>query len=351
MSKSSPRLLAFGLALSLLAASCATGERPELVEAPATEFELTERTVESGAAPASSSPTSTVAPAPATSVASAPATPAPTTVPPTTLPPVPQRPVAPEDPVELASVIVESERAIREPGADPLSLVDIAHRQQVAYRLLGSAPELDAAVFDNLPDDLKPIVELNIASRREFRGMHSDASLSSNVPAWEIIPPAPADDLLRFYQDTEAATGIEWEYLAAINLVETRMGRIRGLSTANAQGPMQFIPATWADWGEGDINNPADAIMAAGRYLDFRGGPEDMDAALWGYNNSDRYVRGVQAYAQVMRDDPQAFFGYYHWQVYFLTDQGTLWLPEGYLQTESTPVAEYLAEHPESAPR
>ena len=220
----------------------------------------------------------------------------------------------------------------------------------MAYRLLGSAPELDEVVFANLPDDLKPIVELNIASRREFRGMHSDASLSANVPAWEIITPAPADELLGYYQAAESATGIEWEYLAAINLVETRMGRIRGLSTAGAQGPMQFIPATWADWGEGDINNPADAIMAAARYLDYRGGPEDMDKALWGYNNSDRYVRGVQAYAQVMRDEPRAFYGYYHWQVYFLTQQGTLWLPEGYFQPESLPVAAFLADHPESAP-
>lgn len=344
------RLLSGALAICLVAAACTTGDRPELVESPSNSLDLTERTVESTSATLEPSASTVTSAPPATIAATTTPPTVPPTLPPTTLPPTPQRPVAPEDPVELAALIVESERAIRDPSADPAALADIAHRQQVAYRLLGSAPELDAVVFANLPDDLKPIVELNIASRREFRGMHSDASLSSNVPAWEIIEPAPAADLLSFYQATEAATGIEWEYLAAINLVETRMGRIRGLSTANAQGPMQFIPATWADWGQGDINNPADAIMAAGRYLDFRGGPEDMDKALWGYNNSDRYVRGVQAYAQVMRDEPRAFYGYYHWQVYFLTDQGTLWLPEGYLQTESVPVPEYLAEHPESAP-
>lgn len=348
MSALSPRtrrspIVAIALSLSLAATACTTGDRPQLVEAPAGSVELTERTVESTSPPISNA-------APATTLSAPPTTVLPTTVPPTTVPLGPQRPVAPESPTELAALIVESERMIRDPSIDPSTLTDIAHRQQVAYRLLGSAPELDAEVFANLPDDLKPIVELNIASRRQFRGMHSDASLSSNVPAWEIISPAPAEDLLGFYRAAEDATGIEWEYLAAINLVETRMGRIRGLSTANAQGPMQFIPATWADWGEGDINNPADAIMAAGRYLDFRGGPEDMDKALWGYNNSDRYVAGVQAYAQVMRDDPRSFYGYYHWQVYFLTDQGTLWLPEGYLQTEAIPVPDYLANHPESAP-
>ena len=43
--------------------------------------------------------------------------------------------------------------------------------------------------------------------------------------------------------------GIDWTYLASIHLVETRMGRIRGTSVAGAQGPMQFIPATWASYG------------------------------------------------------------------------------------------------------
>ncbi len=334
-----PRCLA-GLVLAALAAtSCSSAERPSIVESAPTIAQTT-------AAPPTTAPPATVPVAPATS-----ATVPPTEPPPTTVDPGPQRPIAPTDPVELAAIIETAERTIRDPANDPGSLADIAHQQQVAYRMLGATPELDAEVFANLPADLVPIVELNIASRRQFRGMHSDASLAANVPKWEIITPAPPEDLLGFYQEAESISGIEWEYLAAINLVETRMGRIRGLSTANAQGPMQFIPATWADWGEGDINNPRDAILAAGRYLDFRGGPEDMDKALWGYNNSDRYVAGVQAYAQVMRDDPRAFYGYYHWQVYFLTQEGTLWLPEGYLQEESIPVADFLADHPESAPQ
>ena len=103
------------------------------------------------------------------------------------------------------------------------------------------------------------------------------------------------------------------------------MGRIRGTSVAGAQGPMQFIPTTWARWGRGDIDDPADAIMAAARYLASNGfarGPHGVANALYRYNNHPAYVRGVTPYAKVMERRPQAFLGYYHWDVYYLTAEG-----------------------------
>ena len=36
-----------------------------------------------------------------------------------------------------------------------------------------------------------------------------------------------------------------------INLVETRFNRLRNNSSAGAQGPMQFMPATWRAYGLG----------------------------------------------------------------------------------------------------
>ena len=58
--------------------------------------------------------------------------------------------------------------------------------------------------------------------------------------------------------------GVPWTVLAAINLVETRMGRIVVPGSAAAQGPMQFLPATWARYGGGgDVDNPHDATAAA----------------------------------------------------------------------------------------
>ena len=83
--------------------------------------------------------------------------------------------------------------------------------------------------------------------------------------------------------------------------------------------PMQFIPQTWAYYGRGDINNPRDAILAAGRFLADHGGGGDMARALFAYNPSPHYVRAITLYAQQMQADPHALDGYYNWQVYFGT--------------------------------
>ena len=127
------------------------------------------------------------------------------------------------------------------------------------------------------------------------------------------------------YDHGAAAGGVGWEYLAAIHLVETRMGRIKGDSTAGAQGPMQFIPSTWAAYGRGgDVTSNRDAIHAAARYLKASGAPADMARALRAYNNSARYVRAVTAYARQMEADERAYLGYHAWQVYY----GARLLPE-----------------------
>jgi hypothetical protein len=192
------------------------------------------------------------------------------------------------------------------------------------------------------------VVRDNVAARREFRSMHY--TLSDTLPAWRIVEPEPAEDLRRFYRDAEAAYGVDWEYLAAINLVETAMGRIRGTSVAGAQGPMQFIPTTWARWGRGDVNDPADAIMAAARYLASNGfarGPRGVANALYEYNNHPAYVRGVTAYAKVMERRPRAYLAYHQWDVYYLTTEGDVVLPVGYERNRPVPVRRYLAAHPQ----
>jgi len=109
------------------------------------------------------------------------------------------------------------------------------------------------------------------------------------------------------------------------------MGRIRGTSTAGAQGPMQFLPSTWARWGGGgDINDPHDAIMAAGRYLAASGAPGDLHRALYAYNHSEHYVKAVTIYATQIEANPRAYLAYHAWQVYYITPRGDLWLEEGY---------------------
>lgn len=151
----------------------------------------------------------------------------------------------------------------------------------------------------------------------------------ASLPHWRIVKPESAVQLLAHYREAERVYGIPWYYFAAINFVESRYGRIHGLSSAGAVGPMQFMPATWAYYGQGDIWNPRDAILAAGRYLRAHGAPSNMARAVYAYNPSDRYVRIISIYANLMQADDRVFLGYYAWQVYVFTPKGDVLLPEG----------------------
>jgi hypothetical protein len=149
-------------------------------------------------------------------------------------------------------------------------------------------------------------------------------------PPWRIAQPPAPGILLSYFREAQSRSGIGWEYLAAIEFIETRFGRVHGRSSAGAQGPMQFLPATWGRYGGGSIDNQRDAIIAAARYLVANGAPADMATALYHYNNSADYVAAVQAYAGRMRVDPRAYAGYYNWQVLYARVGGLFILPVGY---------------------
>lgn len=256
-------------------------------------------------------------------------------------------PIAAAGTAGLAAQIDLAERTIRDPSATDEQVALAAHLHQVAIRKLSHHPDWDPHVLGALDPETAWRTQRNLDARRYFLDM-SRSGRPENVPAWEIIDPEPADALLSYYREGEATYGVDWEVLAAINLVETGMGRIRGLSTAGAQGPMQFIPPTWEAFGEGDVNDPHDAILAAARYLDHSGFSTDPADAIWHYNNHTNYVRAVQAYAEIMQRDPAAFTGFYHWRIYYFADVGDLWLPVGYRRTEASPAADYLREHPQA---
>ena len=217
------------------------------------------------------------------------------------------------------------------------------------YRVLSTDQPRAIQIVNALPPRWRSVAERHLAARREFVRM-SRGRGPTMLPAWRIIQPEPAKNLLSYYRKAEAATAIEWEVLAAVNLVETGMGRIDGVSVANAQGPMQFLPTTWAEQGigAGDIRDPHDAIQAAARYLVRRGGLQDIRRGLWGYNNSDYYGRAVLLYASLMKEDPAAYTGLYHWEIHFNAAAGDLWLPVGYNQPQPITVEQQLQANPAS---
>jgi membrane-bound lytic murein transglycosylase B len=267
-----------------------------------------------------SSPPAPSAPAPA------PARPTPSPTPPPDLDALPA-PLAATDSAGLAAQVTQAETTLRSGTTDPVAIARAGMLQQVAYRVLASTPEWREPVLAAVPPALRDAVA---AQTDAAVGLSRLARPQPRLPAWRIVAPPPPEELLGHYKAAEQEFGVGWEYLASIHLVETRMGRIRGTSTAGAQGPMQFIPPTWAAYGEGDINSPRDAIRAAARYLVASGAPADMDRALFAYNHSNAYVRAVSAYAAQMRADERLYRGYHAWQVYYRHVDGDQLLPVGY---------------------
>jgi len=126
------------------------------------------------------------------------------------------------------------------------------------------------------------------------------------------IPPF----LLSIYQAAGMEYGIRWEILAAINEIETDYGRNLNVSSAGAVGWMQFMPATWKQYGvdangdgRKDPYNPVDAIFAAARYLKAAGADKDLRKAIFAYNHADWYVDSVLMRARLIGGLPSNLVG------------------------------------------
>ncbi|WP_329593076.1 lytic murein transglycosylase [Streptomyces sp. NBC_01362] len=164
-------------------------------------------------------------------------------------------------------------------------------------------------------------------------------SAESGIPASILAAYKKAEQTVA---GSDAACRLPWQLLAAIGKVESgqaRGGRVDANGTTfspilgpvldgrgfamikdtdngaydgdsthdRAVGPMQFIPSTWATWGQDgngdgrkDPNNIYDAALAAGRYL-CAGSRDlslaaDLDRAVLSYNHSDAYLRTVRSW-------------------------------------------------------
>ena len=315
------RALAAALSVALLAgAGCRGGS--EAAAPPVTEALL----LDGEPAPAST-PAEPVPAAPPPTEA-----PATTAAPPPTAAPSAQAsrgPAPPATPVALAAQLQRVEAAVRNPATPAAQLPALGLDQQVAYRQLASNPAWRAEVLAALPASLRQTVVTNADAEVSMASMVKKRP--DTFPKWRIVTPKPPGEVLAAHQAAGADIGVPWQILAAINLVETRMGRIRGVSTAGARGPMQFLPATWTQYGAGgDIEDLTDASRAAARLLKRNGVNGNPRGAVWSYNHADAYVDAVLGYAAIMTADPRAFYGYHGWQVFYRHAAGDTLLPEGW---------------------
>lgn len=204
------------------------------------------------------------------------------------------------------------------PPPEELELL-VLHEQRI-YRLLASRPRLAERVLGLAAPELVAEARSNV---RAGGTLYRHTTPLTHVPDFRTHAPEPADVLRGYFESAERRFGVEWEVLAAVMLIETRMGRVISRSSAGAQGPMQFLPSTWDAYGMGgDVQDEADAVIGAANYLAASGAPADYREALYHYNPVDEYVTAVMQYAKVMRRDPEAFYAYYNWQVFVRTTKG-----------------------------
>ena len=230
-------------------------------------------------------------------------------------------------PARLAAQLTAAEAALSRRGASAPGLARQALTIQLACLRLAARPGWARRVIRAVPYAWRAAATADITATADLVALTPPGH---SLPPWRIIPAKSEAALRADYRAAQAATGVGWTYLAAINFVETDFGRIAGPSSAGAQGPMQFLPATWAIYGHGDIRDPRAAIMAAARLLGAHGAASAIGAALYDYNPSWRYVDAVLRYAARIRASPGALTSYYRRQVLYRLASGWAWLPPGY---------------------
>jgi membrane-bound lytic murein transglycosylase B len=216
-------------------------------------------------------------------------------------------------PAVLAAQLVRADAALHAHVT-----VGVALAQQRIVLRLSDRPTLSRQVVRLLPSRLARDVTDDVLAHRELAQLTPPQPLS----AFRVGPAAAAAKLRAFYAEAQRRSAIPWQVLAAVNYVESDFGRVRQSSVSGAQGPMQFMPSTWAAYGRGDVHDPHQAILGAARFLHAAGATIDERAGLHRYNPSWAYVDAIERYAGRIRRDPRAFLVYYARRLIVRTPQG-----------------------------
>jgi membrane-bound lytic murein transglycosylase B len=243
-----------------------------------------------------------------------------------------------------AARIIAAELAMDQATADlnalaaqqPSGLADTLRRElateQAAYEFRAAARQEELRLYElagyaSVENAVIPLIPPAVQSpfQNTIAGLHSlyilagiDQYYLVNVHFVHPYADAkPVSALRSYYLEAQNRYGVDASYLASINFIESNFGRINGPSSAGAQGPMQFLPSTWTEYGQGgNINDPHDSILAAARYLAHNGAPYNMRNAIYHYNLDYNYVDSVEFFARAYRTDPGWLDRMYYWNTY-----------------------------------
>ena len=198
--------------------------------------------------------------------------------------------------VRVGRLGADREAALREAGERADEVVGHAAHDLGAHEHGVHVPGRVVVGEDRAPDVVIAARRLQVARGREDR-VHGVVRVLEAVAVGvhAVLLPGGRHEL----HPAQRAGGGDVE-VAAVNEIETDYGRNLNVSSAGALGWMQFMPATWKQYGvdanhDGlkDPYNPVDAIFAAARYLKAAGGDHDIRGAIFAYNHADWYVDSV----------------------------------------------------------
>ena len=241
--------------------------------------------------------TSTTDSSPNPSPAEAPTTPEPS--------PAPTGTQSPRS-TEAPTVIVRRKQPST-PSAQPSSNVTSTKSKTEEAANAGSSGA-EAKNNANAPNNVAPPPQL-VAEQADALAALLDGSGAASAQALNFyrIPLF----LLPIYQAAAVQYDVPWPILAAINEIETDYGMDLSVSSAGAEGWMQFEPSTWLQYGVDALNagyadpyNPVDAIFAAARYLNAAGAAHNLSGAIMAYNHSEAYVESVLLRAKLIAAYP-----------------------------------------------